>query len=266
MKLFNVLTIAALSAAMLASCKKDDNNGNNNNNGSNATTFKVRMTDAPGNFLAMNTQITSIDAMVNGEWVNLSSENQTVSVLSLTNGMEEMLANEQSADTGHYTMLRITFGTTNTINVMENGEDTQHNLAFGAGVDNEVVIPIDWQLDKGDDASLLIDFNVAGSVSSLLGNWFMDPQLTWVQDESTGVKGRLTGASNAVITFSGNGEEYSSWINNTGYFMIRGMESGTYDVMIQGMHTGQTSEDDMQMQDVVVTQGSITNMGNITFE
>src|ERR1041384_3254688 len=110
MKIHHLLTVTALSAFAFTSCDKDDDNNNNNNGNASGTTFKVRMTDAPGNFTSMTSQITSVDAMIDGEWVNLSSENQMVSVLSLTNGNEEVLAMDNTAQTGHYTAIRLTFG------------------------------------------------------------------------------------------------------------------------------------------------------------
>lgn len=267
MKLLNILTIAAISATAFTACKKDSDK-NTNSSSSNATTFKVRMTDAPGSFMAMNTQITSVDAMVDGEWVNLSNQSQNVSVLTLTNGNEMVVANDGSAETGVYTKLRFTFGTNNTINVMENGQNNQYNLSFGSGVSNTVEMDINKQVNSGDKASVLVDFNVANSVSSsILGNWMFDPNMMWIQDESTGVKGQITGASRSMIELTAdNGEKFSTWADNQGRFLLRGMTSGSYDVEIMGMASGSNSESNMNAGTAVVTSGSITNMGTIAFE
>jgi hypothetical protein len=268
MKFYHLLAVTALSAFAFTSCDKDDDNDNNNNNngGSNATTFKVRMTDAPGNYSAMTAQITSVDAMIDGEWVNLSSENQMVSVLTLTNGEEEVIANDNTAETGHYTALRLTFGNDNSINTNDESGDHSFDLSWGVGVDHQVIIPIDRQMESGDDQEVLLDFNVASSISNSLGTYWFSPDVNWIEDEDTGVQGDVNGAVRGMITFTGdNGEEYMTWMNNDGRFMIRGMESGTYDMTIEGMSTNGGSVSDMQQDNIIVTQGQIMNMGSIQF-
>ena len=266
MKILSILTIAAVSAFAFQSCNKDDDDNNNTNNPSgSATTFKVRMTDAPGNFSGMNVQITSVDAMIDGEWVNLSNSSQTVSVLELANGDEEIIANDNTAQTGHYTKLRLTMGTDHTLSINDESGENTFDLNMGVGVDNEVIIDIDRQVNSGSNSSVLIDFNVASSISGALGTYWMSPVITWVENENTGVQGDMNGATQGVLTFTGNGETYSSYIGEDGKFMIRGMQSGSYDLMFQGMHEGQNTMDEMQMEDIVVTNGQITNMGAITF-
>src|SRR5688572_2686282 len=72
--------------------------------------FKVKMTDSPGNYAALNLQIIGVDAYLqNSGWVNLSSETQLVNVLSLTNGLETELAYNAKMDAGVYTKIRIRF-------------------------------------------------------------------------------------------------------------------------------------------------------------
>jgi len=266
MKSVRILSLAVV-ALVAFSCDKDDDN-NNNNNGTNATTFKVRMTDAPGNFSAMNLNITKVDAMVDGEWVNLSNTSQNVSVLELTNGDEEIVANDNTAETGHYTQLRFTIGAGNTIMINDESGQNTFDVNMAVGASSEVIVAIDENIESGDDGSVLIDFNVANSITSALGAYWMNPAMAWIEDENTGVRGDVNGASQAAITFTGqNGDTYRSFIDGDGKFMIRGMENGSYTLMIQGMHDGQNTMDEMESQEnVVVSSGQITNMGSITFE
>jgi hypothetical protein len=266
MKMIKILSIAVLAAAVLQSCKKDDNNDNNSNSG--ATTMKVRMTDAPGNYSAMHVQVTKVEAYLdNTGWVVLDSSSQNVSVLDLTNGAETQIAYKSSSvPTGHYSQLRFTFGTTNTVTVHDQTGDNTYNAGWTGASDHTLTINIDKQVNSGTQASLLVDFNAAQSVSSnILGNYSMTPVITWIEDESTGVKGTITGADQAVLTFTSSANTYTTYMADDGKFLVRGMVSGSYTLTIDGMHTGQTVLSQMTMNSVIVANGAITNMNTITF-
>jgi hypothetical protein len=265
MKMFKILSIAVITAVALQSCKKDDDN--NDDNGNPGTTMRVRMTDAPGNYSAMTVHVTKVEAYLeNTGWVTLDDNDQTVNVLTLTNGTEMSLGYDATAQTGHYTRLRFTIGAGNTVSVHDQSGDNTHDLNWVGASDHTVEVNIDRQINNGTQASILVDFDAAGSVSTdLLGNYNLTPVIRWVQSETTGVKGDLDGASQAVVTFTGGGNTYTSYIASDGRFMIRGMESGTYNLTISGMHTGTNTLDEMTMNGVVITSGQINNMGSITF-
>src|SRR5687768_6109274 len=127
MKMIKILSVAALAAFVFTACDKDDDD-NNGNNG-NATAFKVRMTDATGNYSAMSVDITKVEAYIDGTgWVTLNSNTQNTDVLTLTNGAEIVLANDVSAQTGHYSRIRLTVGENNTITVQDNTGSHQYDL------------------------------------------------------------------------------------------------------------------------------------------
>jgi hypothetical protein len=266
MKMIRILSVAALAAFVFTACDKDDDN-NNGNNG-NATAFTVRMTDAPGNYSALNVAITKVEAYLEGTgWVTLSSNTHNTDVLTLTNGTELVLANKLAAQTGHYTRLRLTMGENNTVTIHDNSGFNTHDLGWTGSSDNTVEVNIDRNVSSGATTSVLLDFNVAESVNQdILGNYSLMPDITWVEDEATGVKGTITGADHAVLTFVSGANSYTTYIANDGRFMIRGMVNGLYDMTLSGMHTGATDLDQMEMQDVVVANGQITNMGTINFE
>lgn len=266
MKMIRLLPFAVIAAVTLSSCKKDDDNNGTNNNGT-ATAFQVRMTDAPGNYSGMNLQVTKVEAYIENQgWVALNSSSQNVSVLDLTNGSEMVLANDADAQVGHYTQIRLTMGTANTISVTDQTGDHTYDLNWMGNSESTITVDIDRYVNNGTQGSVLLDFNVAQSVSGdILNNYSLLPVITWIEDEYTGVKGQLTGASRAAVTFVGNGHTYTTYIAEDGKFMIRGMANGTYNMMVNGMHEGQNTIDEMTMSNVVVAEGQITNMGTITF-
>lgn len=249
MKKIVILSIAVMGlAAGLTSCKKDSNSGNS---------FKVRMTDGPGDFLQLNMQISSVDIYSQGNgWVNLSSQTQSVNVLDLTNGSEIQLANSTNVSAGVYTKLRITFASQANIVLLGGGSSFSLNWT---GNTQQVEITINEQVSSATGGNLLIDFDVAQSVSELAGVYSIQPVISVIADESTGVKGHVTGASSAMVKVTGNGKTYSTYINAQGNFLLRGIASGTYTVNIWGNGQLQSHE----VNNVVVTQGQITSMGNI---
>jgi hypothetical protein len=265
MKMIRILSVAALAAFVFTACDKDDDNDNNNNG--NATAFKVRMTDAPGNYSALNVDITKVEAYIEGTgWVTLNSNTQSTDVLTLTNGTEMVLSNKLAAQTGHYTRLRLTMGENNTVTVQNNSGYNTYDLGWTGSSDNTVEVNIDRTVSTGSTTSVLLDFNVAESVNAdILGNYSLMPTVTWIEDEATGVKGQVTGAARGVLTFTSGANTYTTYLANDGRFMIRGMENGIYDMTLSGMHTGATDIDEMEMQDIVVANGQITNMGSVAF-
>lgn len=267
MKMIKILSVAALAAFVFTACNKDDDNNDDNGNG-NATAFKVRMTDAPGNYSGLDVDITKVEAYIDGTgWVTLNSNTQSIDVLTLTNGNEMVLSNKLAAQTGHYSRLRLTMGENNTVTVHNDAGYQTHELTWTGSSDNTVEINIDRDVSSGSTTSVLLDFNVAQSVNGdILGNYSLMPSINWIEDEATGVKGTVTGADHAVMTFTSGGNTYTTYLADNGAFMIRGMENGIYNLTISGMHTGATELDEMQMQDVVVANGQITNMGTINFE
>jgi hypothetical protein len=266
MKMIRILSVAALAAFVFTACDKDDDNNDDNNNG-NATAFTVRMTDAPGNYSALNVSITKVEAYLEGTgWVTLNSNTQNTDVLTLTNGTEMVLANKLSAQTGHYTRLRLTMGENNTVTVHDNTGFNTHDLGWTGSSDNTVEVNIDRNVSNGSTTSVLLDFDVAGSVSeNILGNYSLMPDITWIENETTGVKGTITGAERGVLTFVSGANTYTTYLAQDGRFMIRGMANGIYDMTLSGMHDGATDIDEMEMQDIVVANGQITNMGSIAF-
>src|SRR5687768_321665 len=109
--LFPSLLIATL---FVTGCKKDDPDDDGQNR-----EFKVRMTDGPGDYTALNMKVIGIDAYhEDGIWVNLSNETQSLDVLTLTNGQEKTLA-EKKVKSGYYSKLRITFAQEASVKVTE---------------------------------------------------------------------------------------------------------------------------------------------------
>lgn len=241
--------VSAILVFGFASCKKDKD--------APGKSFKVRMTDSPGDFVQLNLQITSVDVYSQSQgWVNLSSQTQSVNVVSLTNGAEIELANATSVSVGTYTKVRVTFASQ--ASVMLVGGGSSLSLSWTGG-QQQVEIAIEAQVSGSVGANILLDFNVAQSVTEVGGAYFINPFISIVSDEFTGVKGKVNGTSSAMVKLHNGGNSYSTYINAAGNFMIKGMAPGTYTASIMAAGSLQVHEVD----NVVISQGQITAMGDI---
>lgn len=257
MKKVLVCSMAALVMAMgFTSCKKDKDDDNDNGTAP-AQTFKVRMTDSPGDYLQLNVQVTKVDVYHEGNgWINLSSQTQSMNVLTLTNGAEMQLASKTNMSTGTYSKLRITFASQASVMLASGGSAI--NLSWTGG--NQVVeININKQVTSSTGASLLVDFNVAQSVSEVVGVFYINPMITVIEDETTGVKGKVQGASSVMVELSNNQHTYNTYINSQGNFMIKGMAPGTYTASFWASGALVAHEED----NVIVEQGQVKDMGNV---
>lgn len=239
-----------MASTLLTSCT--DEAANNA-----AGTFKVKMTDAPGDYAALNIEITSVDAYhENQGWVNLSNQTTSLNVLSLTNGSEITLANTAQVQAGLYTRLRIRYAPQASITLQNSAGSLQ--AGFIGGV-NETEIIIHQEINAQTGVDLLLDFNVAQSVIETSGQYIIDPVITVITDPNTGIKGQVKGASHAAVKLDNAMLHYSTYITASGEFLIRGVEPGIYTLTIFPQEAAQPTI----INNVTISDGEIHSMGNI---
>lgn len=260
-----IVATVLVSGLAFTSCKKDDNSEAEPKN------MSVRMTDAPGDYSRLDVEIASVEAYNESKgWIMLRNETQVVSVLDLTNGNEVELVSETKVKSGSYTKLRLTFGDNNKIWVNTEASvdlpfvTTEFDLAFSSP-SKQYEIVIDEEVDRNSGSSILLDFNVAESVSgSTVTSFVLDPEITMIKDENTGLRGEIEGSKNTAIMLEGNSRTYSTYADSQGRFLIRGVVAGTYDV------TFMPSEDDLPeertVEGVVIADGEIESMGTVEIE
>lgn len=217
---------AAVAVVSFTSCDKQENDGM-----SGALT--VKMTDAPGDYAALNVEITRVDVYSESSgWATISNESRIINVLELTNGAETTLAHSSSLEAGIYTKARVFFGSNNSLQVQAGGQ--QHSLDMGAQSSVTVDIRVEVQAEAQAAAEVLLDFNVAESVVEVNGVFTLSPTVTEISDPETGVSGQVHGVAIAAVMLSNGSASYSGYTDASGNFLIRGIQAGTYSVTIQG--------------------------------
>lgn len=282
MKTLRIISATAVVATMLvtfSSCEKEDMNPDPD--GPAPGTMTVKMTDAPGDYEALDVEITNVEAYLEGSgWVSLNNQAQMVSVLDLTNGAETQLAFDGEAQAGVYSMIRVTFGNNNSLSFdagtdlgfdlggLTGGANATIDIDFASTTSNQVVIEIDREISADAGAEVLLDFHVMESVIQTGQQFVLDPTITVINDTQTGLRGQIEGAASAAVVVTDGENTFSSYTDASGHFLIRGMEDGIYTVTLMPSQEGLgllEHADDQTIESVTVVEGRITQMGTIQF-
>lgn len=257
---FIAIIVAALT---LTACKKDQPEGG---------TFKVRMTDAPADYEALNMTLLSVEAYhKDNGWITLEGDAQQVNVLSLTNGKETTIAFNSEAEAGLYTKLRLRFGSESSLEYQQEttlgGVATTSTSLTWTGT-REVIIPINVQVSGSTGVDILLDFDAAASVIEASSAFIIAPVINVMTNETTGIKGKVTGSSNALVKASNTSGEVSTYIDVSGDFMIRGLADGTYTVTVISSAEDRENgaPEQIVFSGIVVSKGEFTSMGTINLQ
>lgn len=257
MKKVLVFTLMIVCAGfIIQSCKK--------NNQVSQGQMEVRMTDSPGDFVSLNVEILKIEAYLeNSGWVTINETSKEINILDLTNGAEVTIASAITVQPGTYTKLKLTFSGENSLTFNGSNGSNTVNLSFGSNFSGQVEVPIHCQVSSGVTSSILLDFNVGSSIAQTGGAYTLNPVIAEITDPGTGLQGQVSGASHAAISLSNSFYTGSTYINQNGYFMIRGVPDGTYLLKIEARAEGEVLASQKSIQNVTITKGQIKNVGSI---
>ncbi|MGE0562235.1 MAG: DUF4382 domain-containing protein [Flavobacteriales bacterium] len=259
---------------VFTSCQKEDVSPSSGAGSSNTQSgsFEVKMTDAPGNYAALDVQITGVDVYLeNDGWVSLNHEIQHVSVLKLTNGIETLLAYKGMAKVGTYSKLRITFGNENSLTfnggtnvggVSGNGSATVQLLWDGP---REVIIEIDEEVSANSEAEVLLDFQVVQSIKEVAQQYIIDPVITEIKDATTGLRGQVQGVVNAAVIIKNGSNEVSTYLDASGNFLVRGLDEGVYDLIVIPEASESEIPQEQHIENILISKGEIKHVGIISF-
>jgi hypothetical protein len=199
-----------------------------------------------------------------GEWVNINFTPAIIDILSLRNGVETKLG-DANILTGTVRKIRITLGTQN--RVVKSGVSS--TLELRNETNNFLYVKLyDKHRQRSADSasvSVWVDFDVANSIYEKDGKFYLKPVLRPFNNNNFGVvEGKvLPLAAKAVVRITnGAGFNGVALPNREGKFKLRGLESGTYTVTVQGI----APYVDKVISNVVVTKGKETELGVITLQ
>jgi hypothetical protein len=226
--------------------------------------MNIQMTDAPGDFQAVNLVVTEVAVQSsNGGWEVLQSGTRTYDLLQLRNGVFATLGISQ-LPTGHYNQLRLKLGAGSTVVV----DNTTHPLRIPSGLQSGFKLAGSFDVPARGRVDLALDFDVSRSIlPDGDGAYSLKPVIRVVvvslPDNKPGaIHGVVapTGAMASVFVIQ-NADTVASTLNGAdGAFTILLLPAGTYQLAFHA-HEGYL---DQTVNGVVVNMGATTNVGTIS--
>lgn len=249
--------IAGLITLFFISCNKDET----------TTTFVVRLTDSPGDYEEVNIDLQAIELHVStGEqssgWTTLNTNTGVYDLLSLTNGVETVIASDQYP-TGRVSQIRLVLGENNSVVV----DGQSFPLKIPSGSESGLKILINADLVEGISYSVLLDFDAAKSVVATGSSekYLLKPVIKAVTEAQDGaVKGSVIPAELGVAVYALQGEDTLSTsyaIEGNADFFLGGLADGSYTISFDpGELSGYQG---IIIENVSVTVGNVNDLGEI---
>ena len=250
-----VLMLAVVSAIIFYSCSSDSSS-------SGSYSYKVRMTDAPGPFSAVNVDIQSVQVIgANGEAVTLNTNAGIYNLLDFTNGADTLIASS-SLNSATVSQIRLILGPNNSVVL----DGVTYPLSTPSAEQSGLKLLVNQTLQADIDNNILIDFDANASVIQTgNGTFKLKPVLRTVVSAITGnIEGNITpvGSLAMVSAVSSSNIEFTSNVDANGDFKITGLPPGTYTVtttpLLPLLPVIQTN--------VVVQAGASTELGLIALQ
>jgi hypothetical protein len=253
-------TVYGLTVLLFAFLAVSVTSCNDNDNAANKARVEVRLTDAPGEYEAVNVdiqdvQVNSTDGDDSG-WQSLDIKKGVYDLKQLTNGVDTLLGSAE-LPVGKIAQLRLILGTNNSVKI--GGQSFP--LTTPSAQQSGLKIQINQELKAGITYKILLDFDAALSVVARgNGGFNLKPVIRSVTQALDGaIKGSVhpANANPPVFAITGTDTISTSVDTTSGAFLVKGLQAGSYRVVI-----GATSEyQSKEVSNVSVTTGQVTDVG-----
>jgi len=237
-------------------------------NGTDLGTVKLNLTDAPGDFQAVNIVVTQVsihragnedsDSGSDAGWEVLSDTTHTYDLLELRNGVFTTLAVGE-IPAGHFTQIRLKLGEGS--NVVVDG--VTHPLTVPSGMQTGLKLVGEFDVPAGGLLELTLDFDANRSVI-LTGNhtYKLKPTVRVVPTIVSGaIIGHLLpeGVDATVFAITNGDTVQTTNALDDGRFSLGSLLAGTYSVAV---HPAADFRD-TTLTEIQVNTGATTDVGDI---
>jgi hypothetical protein len=183
-------------------------------------------------------------------WETLDIQPGVYDLLTLRNGIDTLLANGINIPGGRIDRIQVILGEHNSV--------VKDSISYPLSLHNHVIniIVHDGDFDEfmPDHSQLWMDFDIASSIFSVDGNYFLQPVIRLFNLKSTGeLEGHIFPENvSATVTVYNQTDTASALPDDEGTFRIRGLKPGTYTVYVKSLTTGYF---DMTINNVIVSSG-----------
>ena len=252
MKPLLFISVCALSA--IISCKKEDLPAE-----PAASTYRVRMTDAPAVYNQVNVDIVGVELTGKGKTVTLNVNPGVYNLLEFANGADTLIATG-SVKMERVQQIRLLLGPNNTVMA----DSVVYPLTVPSGAESGLKIQVHHDLQPGVAYEVLLDFDAHQSVVETgNGQYVLKPVIRAVENA---ISGSITGTVSpkgvvTVITATGSSAAYSSVADTaTGGFIIKGVPAGSYTVEV----VPAAPHNSVSIPNVSVVNGAPVSVGTVT--
>lgn len=238
------------------------------NNSQQATSkVSVKLVDNPGDYENVFVEVVGVEVKFESDetennWIPLEAINTgIIDLLELTGGVDVLLTDEYEIPSGTLKQVRLILGNDNTIVI----DATTYPLNTPSAQQSGLKVQVDQYLEPNIGYTFILDFDIDQSIviSGNSGNINLVPVLRATIEANTGtISGTIIPSTVLTeVSTSFNGDVISTFTDNSGNFVLYGLEAGIYDIVItpdvNSTYTQQT------ITDVEVTVGDTTNLGEI---
>ena len=220
----------------------------------------LRLTDAPGQFEAVNLVVTSVAIHRAGSgWETIKQDTTTYDLLALREGVFASLA-AGDVPAGHYTQIRLVIGEGS--NVVQ--ASTSYPIEIPSGMQSGFKLVGEFDVPAAGAVELTLDFDAARSiVQTGQGSYQLKPTVRVVVNDLIGqITGHLLPEGTAATVFALQGPDtlQSTVAHPDGRFTLGALAAGSYQVAI---HPAQGYRD-TTLGGVSVSAGQTTDVGDVT--
>jgi len=246
------LWLVFVAAVALAACSNDEQSAR----------LEIRLTDAPGDYEAVYVDIQGVE--VNSEsgeggWKQLEVNKGVYNLIEFTNGMDTLLATA-TLPAGKIQQIRLKLGEDNTVVIDGDTKD----LTTPSGQQSGVKLNVHAELLAGITYKLWLDFDAARSVVETgSGKFNLKPVIrTYTEAQDGAIKGVVAPAESlpAVFAITGVDTVASTYADETGKFLLKGVPEGIYTVSFDPKDGFET----FQKTGVSVSTGAVTDLGTVS--
>lgn len=260
MQKLKVLLIGFLAVGFLWACESNDRVPNG------MSRLQVYLVDAPGAYEEVNVEI--IDVLINPEegdngWQSLGMIQPGVyNLLDFTGGIDTLLADTE-LPAGEIRQIRLLLGNDNYLVI----DGNQVDLTTPSAQQSGLKINLHATLEEGILYRVYLDFDAGRSVvrAGNSGNFILKPVIRATLASQGGtIRGRVSPEDVQTRVFAiQNGDSVSTFTNEEGHYMMRGLNPGLYTVSIfpEEPYEGVVLEG-IEVEDNQVTDLGLTTLNN----
>lgn len=219
---------------LMNGCQKVDDYWKTGGGQSSAkSTYNVRLTDAPGNFTAVNVDIQSVTVVTShGKEITLNTKAGIYNLLNFQNGKDTLLATV-GMDSCTIAQIRLILGSRNSVVV----DSVTYPLTVPSGSTSGLKLLVNQHVGAGITYNVLLDFDANSSiVKTGNGRYQLKPVIRTIDTAVSGsIKGLVipSGVACTITATDSNNVSFSTNVDTlTGQFLLKGLPAGTYTVTV----------------------------------